>query len=1209
MGTIYHVYDRQLRQDLALKQLSAGAGTPQHRLNALFEHEYRNLAQLAHPAIVEVYDYGIERAGPYYTMELLSGQDLAARRVEGLRELCTVLRDVASALALVHTRGLIHRDLSPANVRLTAQGRAKLLDFGALAPFGKQKLVVGTPAFVAPECLEADAELDQRTDLYALGALMYWLFTRRHTVRARSIPELRAALAEQLVPPTEYAPELPPALEELILALLRHDPLARPGSAAEVMDRLGAIAELPPEPDEGRVAQSYLAHPPLVGRAALLSALLAPLEARAETGQVFLLSGNPGLGRSALLARLMLGARLSGAQVLEADARVHRGAFGVARALLRPALIALSDQLPWLLEQHVEMLALCAPELLPDGYDVRGYSRASGAAERHARLLASMQQVLSALQRRAHLCIVVDDVHRADHESLGLLASLAHAARSEPLSLYVSQRVGTVWADIHAEAKFLEVAGKVVLLPLGEAQLVELSQTTFGKVANSLHLGRFLHVSSGGVPLRAIELLRLLVQTGHIRYSAGSFFLPLHIDRQVGKLDLDAAFAERIASLARAERELCELLCLHDDAVSLADLLLLSKVDEVAAIKALHTLAAQGLIEAKGGSFGFVHDGVRTLFERSVTPERMRLVHLTAAKTLLSQKQRPIDHVWRAGMFFMRGGEELRGALLIRDVTSELNDLQEGHGQLAQGMVRALAVLDAHGESDLRSARMLVMLCVAAYLDDSRLLAPYLKRAFEALLVLSGTALASRLGRILPPKLSLILGLLWARVRFAFTPRRYSFNNFREMLSLTFTAAGAGVSAAIAAFDDRTVTHILERLSPFRAVDPRSPANVVRDFCAAVGALQRGQHADAYARFGSLVTRLEDPTHARGMSEEVRVQMLIGVYYGLGFSVSMQASPVVPTLAARMDSLGRAFYQPHAELLRYVHHGLRGEQEQADQHRARAELLSIRGGSSWSAIHAMTYRSILICQWTRDVGGLLRAVADLTRFAEVAPDMRPFRDLAEAYLEFLRGRGQVALEIYERVFAQPREHRLANWCMERGRYAEVLNSLGRHGEAKQVCEEALSGLSAADQAFRFMHQHTRQELALSEAQLGDFDGARARIDALLADSPDNPLLLGSLHRDRGRIAILERDAPSFLDAFLALNDSFRATQHPCLVQQYEQLWEEAARRGLVPRVAGEAQRALLSSSVRTAPPSSECDALTQDTLVETQITQLDRLVR
>src|ERR1700742_3054853 len=111
MGVVLHAYDRLAQREVAYKRLQAREGAVHARIASLFEREYNTLARLAHPNIVQVYEYGIDAQGPYYTMELLSGGDLLGAAPMPLRDACSALRDVASALALVHARRLIHRDI------------------------------------------------------------------------------------------------------------------------------------------------------------------------------------------------------------------------------------------------------------------------------------------------------------------------------------------------------------------------------------------------------------------------------------------------------------------------------------------------------------------------------------------------------------------------------------------------------------------------------------------------------------------------------------------------------------------------------------------------------------------------------------------------------------------------------------------------------------------------------------------------------------------------------------------------------------------------------------------------------------------------------------------------------------------------------------------------------------------------------------------
>src|SRR5580693_2947184 len=189
MGVVYRVLDRSTGEERALKRLNRNA-TNEVSLVEAFEREYRVLAGLDHPRIIRVFDYGVDEVGPFYTMELLEGEDLRRSAPLPYRMACLYLRDVATSLSLLHARRLIHRDLSPSNVRMTPDGHCKLLDFGVLAAFGSSRLVVGTPPAIPPEALQG-APLDQRADLYALGALAYWVLTERHAYPAKQIDELR----------------------------------------------------------------------------------------------------------------------------------------------------------------------------------------------------------------------------------------------------------------------------------------------------------------------------------------------------------------------------------------------------------------------------------------------------------------------------------------------------------------------------------------------------------------------------------------------------------------------------------------------------------------------------------------------------------------------------------------------------------------------------------------------------------------------------------------------------------------------------------------------------------------------------------------------------------------------------------------------------------------------------------------------------------
>ena len=201
---------------------------------------------------------------PFYALELLDGRDFSELAPVPWRRACGLLRDVASALAFLHARQLLHRDVAPRNVRCTDDGRAKLIDFGMLATMGISHEVVGTLPAIPPEML-LGLPMDGRADLFGLGALAFWLLTGRHPQRIRSLDDLMRNGRRPPPAPSRLVSEIPPALDDLVLSLLSTEPLGRPSHAAEVIERLTALAELPAAP-ELEVAHGYVSSAMLVGR-------------------------------------------------------------------------------------------------------------------------------------------------------------------------------------------------------------------------------------------------------------------------------------------------------------------------------------------------------------------------------------------------------------------------------------------------------------------------------------------------------------------------------------------------------------------------------------------------------------------------------------------------------------------------------------------------------------------------------------------------------------------------------------------------------------------------------------------------------------------------------------------------------------------------------------------------------------------------------
>jgi hypothetical protein len=322
--------------------------------------------------------------------------------------------------------------------------------------------VVGTPPCCAPEVVATQA-LDARTDLYALGATLYFTLVGRHAYPAGNFAMLAELWRESLARPSQLVADIPEALDALVMSLLRLDPDARPSSAAEVMQRLSAIDGC--AVDEGLlVAQSYLSTPTLVGRSQQLArAQLKIKRVQQARASALAILGPSGVGRSRFLDACVLEATLLGLTVVRVAAdHAQAGEFGVVRSIAselfklmpeaalsaaRPALALLGHVLPELLAH--------APELALDP--------TRGPELQHGALQVALRQWLLRLSADRPLLIAVDDLQRVDDASANCLALLAHELRDQSLSLVASIETGVPALSDTACKLFIASATKLAL--------------------------------------------------------------------------------------------------------------------------------------------------------------------------------------------------------------------------------------------------------------------------------------------------------------------------------------------------------------------------------------------------------------------------------------------------------------------------------------------------------------------------------------------------------------------------------------------------------------------------------------------------------------------------------------------------------------------------------------------------------------------------
>jgi phosphate/phosphite/phosphonate ABC transporter binding protein len=254
MGTVWEAEHVELRSRVAVKLL----GQFGERADAVarFTREARAAASVRHDHVALVTDFGTDPAvGPFLVMELMQGEtvmDLLDRvSVLPIDLALRIGAQVADGLATIHAAGIVHRDLKPPNVFLVpiAEGRtrAKILDFGIAQvevddDVITQGVVVGTPVYMAPELFVEGARADSKSDLYALGVLLYRMISGEHPHRGTGPELLKSILTTSVRPLRDVRQDVPEPVNALVLSLLHTDPTRRPLAAADVRDRLQELA-------------------------------------------------------------------------------------------------------------------------------------------------------------------------------------------------------------------------------------------------------------------------------------------------------------------------------------------------------------------------------------------------------------------------------------------------------------------------------------------------------------------------------------------------------------------------------------------------------------------------------------------------------------------------------------------------------------------------------------------------------------------------------------------------------------------------------------------------------------------------------------------------------------------------------------------------------------------------------------------------------
>jgi serine/threonine protein kinase/tetratricopeptide (TPR) repeat protein len=744
MGMVLLAEDLEHGRPVALK-LILGSGGEAEQLSLRFRREFRAIQRISHPNVVAVYEYGTSGARAFFTMEFVRGQDLAhhfgfAKTGQGVRpaldpaqlnaperleRLYTVLRQAFEALAALHATRMIHRDLKPGNILVDQAGRVKLIDFGLARDVDegedlltRQGLVVGTIEYMAPEQM-LGARLDPRCDLYSMGVILFESLAGRRPYEGLMT---RQQLLERPPALRLYNPGVPRAFESITLKLLQKDPFERFQSAEDFLaaldlawkdrdaDLLGSL-ELSSVRPLRPGAASVLLPQRFVGRGPELDALQLKLsELQSGKGDLVLLAGDAGIGKSRLVEELRVSAHLLGMRHVQGacfpDAGSPYGAFG-------PVLEKLLERLGRWSEE--EQLAAFGPEgralaeavprfaQMPVYHKLPELPALESPEKKRYLVQTAATDLIRAAARRAPLLLVLEDLQWSSAPALELLAhvarSVVHAeqvfgdpAAAAPLLLLGTYRSDEV--EGHPIQGFLrQMRGKGLckLIRLDKLELPDVSEF----VASMLGLPRApeplvsrLYQESDGNPFFLEEIMKALLEDNVLvrRQDTWHLQLPEGVDLGSGtysQLKLPVSIKDAVHR--RLERLDPEDLALLGYAATLGrqfpfELLLAAteRPEEQLLDWLDRMLKAEILVEDRQSQslFEFYQDKIREVVAGDL-PERKRLFYhrriALAAERLYAADPEPhlellsqhfylagladqaLEYAWRAGMHLKRG--------------------------------------------------------------------------------------------------------------------------------------------------------------------------------------------------------------------------------------------------------------------------------------------------------------------------------------------------------------------------------------------------------------------------------------------------------------------------------------------------------------------------------------------------------------------------
>lgn len=640
MGRVYRATDL-LHPDrpVALKTIVGAAR--QLELRQLFKTEFRTMTTLQHPLVAAVYDFAAIEGGEDYlfTMEYVNGVDLLKHTEHAdWRTIVDLGVEICRALSYLHSRGIVHFDLKPANVLVTSTGGIKVLDFGIAGTRPRAGYVRGTLGYAAPELLKDNASVDQRADIYGLGATLFRLLTRRRLFTGRSAREYLREHARRH--PVTFEPSdnerIPPWLQQVVRRLCATEVSERPQSADAVIEAINKEGGL--TYDVG-TRENLVLSGRFVGRDQELQSIERFAAERFDgttVAQALFVCGNAGTGKSRLMREARYRMQLAEQSFIEANC--YEAAVSefstieeAARQLVR---LAAEDEV----RKATRVLELIDPK---SRHRADRAAATTGGQRRH--LIDDLCELFISVARHRPFVFYINDLQWVQPGSADVLLNLIRMIRQReqngervPIAILCTMRSreldGRPAEDLVNRLASEENTRRIDLKPLATEDIGRLVGSMLGSTEVASGWVERLTALTEGNPFFIEEVLHNLVEEGRLGVN----------DTGLDDIDLSADVMElsirRAARRGDDERELLEIMALHGRPISAQLLASLSEADLETIHPALIELERHQMVRRTWDDdqvvYGLRHDRIREAIAARTPADRRRDLHLQMGEAL-----------------------------------------------------------------------------------------------------------------------------------------------------------------------------------------------------------------------------------------------------------------------------------------------------------------------------------------------------------------------------------------------------------------------------------------------------------------------------------------------------------------------------------------------------------------------------------------------